>query len=524
MSAEEHSDDEYDQEENQFMPPRRFLRVDAYLELLQTAALTPAQKWRGTPPRLTMVMGNPSADLDSIVSAILFSYFHNSGIRGESPMFGAREISKREDSSRRMYLSLINMPRTSLHDLRRLRPELGVALRAAFTAGRTDSQDDQDEVEWAQDDPEDVETYMCSRLVTIYDLVNTEAAFQNFKNRFEESQGGGKAGEPEDKQDLVLVDHNAPSIPSLSSDHISRQFSVTGCIDHHVDENLSPEVKPRIIRTGIGSCVSLVVNYLRESNLWPDITKHVFHADTNMYGDSTSSSDLNQEDISALRQVSTLALAPILIDTSNLTAVSKKCSDVDREAVSFLESQIAHSASASAASTEPQWNRNKFYDEISDAKTNSLDLLTMPEIFDRDYKQWNDEVTIGISSIIKPISWLLQVPCKGKPADLVEHMTTFANNDFHHLGVFVFSTRGIQDKAKELCAVGFNDNGVKTIEAFERKAKDELGLEDWDGNEDLRKQMEERFADTRWRLWWMKDFTKTRKQVAPLMREAVKNR
>ncbi|KAI9878045.1 MAG: Exopolyphosphatase, partial [Watsoniomyces obsoletus] len=116
-----------------------------------------------------------------------------------------------------------------------------------------------------------------------------------------------------------------------------------------------------------------------------------------MYVDSTSSSDLNQEDISALRQVSTLALAPILIDTSNLTAGSEKCSDVDREAVSFLESQIAHSASASAASTEPQWNRNKFYDEISDAKTNSLDLLTMTEIFDRDYKQWNDEVTIGIS-------------------------------------------------------------------------------------------------------------------------------
>ncbi|KAI9874555.1 MAG: hypothetical protein M1823_007657, partial [Watsoniomyces obsoletus] len=80
------------------------------------------------------------------------------------------------------------------------------------------------------------------------------------------------------------------------------------------------------------------------------------------------------------------------------------------------------------------------------------------------------------------------------------------------------------DKAKELCAVAFNDDGVKTIEAFEGKAKDELGLEDWDGNEDLRKQLEQNFTGTRWRLWWMKDFTKTRKQVAPLMREAVKNR
>ena len=505
------------------MPPRRFLGLLPYLELLRDAAFTPSRTWVGTPPKLTMVMGNPSADLDSIVSSVVFSYFHNSGVRAGSPMYGVRKSFDREDPSRRLFMSLINMPRTdSRNSLQRLRPELGVALREAFKAGlSTESKTYEEDLEWAQDDPQEVEQYMCQKLLTIHDLLEAQDGFHNFHVSFQEDKG--EVRPLEIKQELILVDHNAASVPSLSSDHISRQFSVTGCIDHHVDDQyVAQSSQPRIIQTGIGSCASLVVKYLRESNLWPDITKHSFNSDTRKYVDNATSEDLDEEDASALRQLSILTLAPILIDSSNLKAGGEKTSDIDRDSVAFLESQI-NSHPRGTAATQMQFNRNQLYEEVSDAKNNSLDQLTMSEIFDRDYKQWDEKIVLGISSIIKPISWLMEKPCNSTPSNFVEEITKFAKSDLRDLGIFVFSTRGVKDKAKELGAVAFTKEGVKAIEEFEKKAHQELDLEDWDGDAKLREEMEKTFKETQWKLWWMKDVTKTRKQVAPLMREAIKS-
>ena len=71
------------------------------------------------------------------------------------------------------------------------------------------------------------------------------------------------------KQDTVLVDHNAPQIPGLSSIDITSRLNITGVIDHHLDEDTIPaSADPRIVKTGIGSCTSLVVQHLRDISLW----------------------------------------------------------------------------------------------------------------------------------------------------------------------------------------------------------------------------------------------------------------
>lgn len=535
MSSDEDLDDDfYDDdgisESDQIMPPVRFLRLLPYLDLVRDAAYTPAQLWLGKPPSLTMVMGNPSADLDSFVSAVILAYFHNSGVPGGSPMYRIRKSLDPQHSSRQFYMSLINMPKTSSQsDLKRLRPEFGVALKEAFKVGNERKSD----VKWANEKPDEVGAYLCKKLLTTYDLVKYDQAFQTFKIRFEPASNEDNDRQPECKQPLILVDHNAPSMPSLTPEHVSKQFSVTGCIDHHIDEDYvshASHIRPRVIQTGIGSCATLVVKYLREAGLWPDITKHSLDKTTNKYIDPTTSSDLDADDISALRQLSTLALAPILIDTSNLHAAGEKCSPLDHEVVGFLESQIS-SAPTIADDVATQFSRNDFYDELSTAKTNSLNLLSMSEIFERDYKQWSDDAVIGISTIVKPLSWLVANPCKGKESTFVSEMISFSTSPDKKLEIFVFSTHGVQNKAKELAAVAFNKDGVKAIEAFEKKAKSELGLEEWDGDSEnhsdseLRKQMLQEFngRGRLWKLWWMTDFTKTRKQIAPLMRDAVKS-
>lgn len=497
------------------MPPHRFLGLVSYLGLLRDAAFTPAKAWVGTPPDLTLVTGNPSADLDSIVSAIVFSYFQNSCIRGGYPMYGVRKKFDREDPSRRLFMSLINMPRTSSQtDLRRLRPELGVALREAFKVGLRRGHGHGDSgLEGRK--PEEVEESLCKGLLTTHDLTQVDQTFQDLKVCLEEANDSQP---PKSKQQLILVDHNAPSLPTLSPNHISAHFSVTGCIDHHVDENhvpQGPEIKPRIIKTGIGSCTSLIVQYLRESGAWPDVTRQKQNADA-------TPEDLDEDDILALRQISALALAPILVDTSNLKAGGEKCSDTDRDAVAFLEAQINPPLEADPT-IQSQWSRGQMYAEISEAKTNALDHLTMDEVFDHDYKQWNEEISLGISSIVKPISWLIENPCRGKPANFIDALRAFANNDLRNLGILVFSTRGVKDKAKELGAVPFTKEGEKAIASFEKNARQELDLEEWDGDNRLQEHMRKEFQDQAWRLWWMKDVAKTRKQIAPLMRNAVKS-
>ena len=426
----------------------------------------------------TIVLGNPSADLDSFISAVVYAYFNTEFARKGSP--------------KRLFLPLLNLPSTPAHDLWRLRPEFGTALKLAeesvvgqHTDGKSRDENNQS---------------LLQSLVTIADL--RSASKSTPVSLFFDLPVQLK------KDDYVLVDHNALSIPTLSSEDIERHVNITGCIDHHEDESSVPSrASPRIIKMGIGSCMSLVVQHLRDSKLWP-----------------------GPDSGHATGVLARLALAPILIDTANLTAKGK-VSDTDRDAVAFLESCI-QSNWTSRSREAGNWDRKSFYENIATTKANSLDLLTIPEIFERDYKEWTEstkggeELKIGISSTVKPITWLLQKAESVK--EFLKQVRNFAHNDEHGLSLYGIMTTSTSEGGKfqrELSVFAFSASGCKALEAFEAEANKKLDLEPWNESPELSESMTSKPRDSNWssRLWWQQDLAKTRKQVAPLLRDMVKD-
>jgi len=450
-------------------------------------------------------MGNPSADLDSFISAVVLSYFYN--LRTETQHKSGSGSGRTTDAPRTIskYYPILNLPTIRSSDLWRLRPEFGVAMRLALGEDARTIR--------SQDAGEQGRTSVLEEVLTIADVLDHRDSTLHgvfAQERKEDSE----------KQDIILVDHNAPSIsiPGLDERTIETRLNVVGCIDHHVDEGyVSTNADPRIITTGIGSCTSLVVKHVREQGLWPT---------------TTASKTMGEDDGEGIRQIARLALAPVLIDTSNLRASGDKCSDVDREVVKFLESVVTTRETTETAGTakkengtEAQWNRDAFHQVISAAKANSLDLLSMQEVFDRDYKVWTESagsgqggqsVNVGISSLVKPLSWLVRHA--GSIEKFLDEVDRFAEQ--RKLGVYAMLTRAGDGKEVVVLA---DDSVKKVIGRFE-EVGEELKLRDWESDKELMQVLDERISKRKgsWKIWWMGDTSKSRKQVGPLLREAVK--
>ncbi|KAJ5908570.1 hypothetical protein N7495_001252 [Penicillium taxi] len=431
------------------------------------------------------VLGNPSADLDSIISAIVFSYCANNRLPYATP---------------RPHVPLLNLPSVPAgSELYRLRPEFITALWLVtnFPALKPDEQ--------FENSLKSAGKLLSEHIVTISDFAQSlkEPSTPN-----------------ELSVDSILVDWNAlpertegqPGRGSLSG--LSKlSFQVVGCIDHHIDENFIsgcrdlPQGQPVIIQPGPGSCTSLIANEMRKRELWTAIT---------------GSSD-------ELVQVTKLALAAILIDTSNLTAKGKVTFE-DEEAVNFLHRQVQNA--------DPEWDMEAFYEKVLAAKNNSLDLLTLDEVLDRDFKDWTEttcssgqRVKLGFCSSVKPIRWLVQKA--GGPQQLLDGVRSFAVAEGRKLDVVVVMT-SFTSKAGEfvrellICAPNGDDVVVCGIESFITRAGPELDLVDWsalDGelvdveDEKIRSSLNGH-SDLWRRLWIQKNTTASRKQVAPLLRTA----
>ncbi|KAI9690672.1 MAG: Exopolyphosphatase [Bogoriella megaspora] len=155
------------------------------------------------------IIGNESADLDSLTSSLLYAY-----IRGTQP---------RSSSSVSTYVPVVNIPRSDLT----LRPEFQALLpHAGVEAGD---------------------------LITLTDLPDTA----HIKKEL-----------PPENTFWTLVDHNA-----LQGEiGIIYGRRVVGVIDHHDDEKKVPldtGEEPRVIEKS-GSCTSLVTKYIRES--WKSVS------------------------------------------------------------------------------------------------------------------------------------------------------------------------------------------------------------------------------------------------------------
>lgn len=438
------------------------------------------------------VLGNPSADLDSIISAIVYSYCANNRLPTTTP---------------RPHIPLLNLANVPAGpELYRLRPEFVTALWLSTSCPVLRPE------EHFENTSESAGKLLREHLVTVADFARV------LKER-----------SPTKKihADAMMVDWNAmqgrvegkPGYGSVTGlEEVT--FRTVGCIDHHVDEHFVPLAEdlppdqPLIIQPGPGSCSSLVTSELRKRGFW------------NAGQDGSSAAEI--------AQVAKLTLASILIDTSNLTAEGK-VKDVDIQSVDFLR-QLVSGAGSSVGGSE--WNMIAFYEQIRDAKKNSLDLLTPEEILDRDYKDWTEttqssgqNVKLGFCSSVKPIRWIMQKA--GGPRQFLNVVSQFAQKEDKQLDMVVVMTSftsAENQHTRELFICASQESGlaVDGIKRFMNESSS-LGLIEWtplDGESvDL---VDADIRDTLngvsgvWRhLWVQTNATASRKQVAPMLRDAV---
>ena len=237
-----------------------------------------------------------------------------------------------------------------------------------------------------------------------------------------------------------LVDHNR-----LTDElHSVFQDRVIGIIDHHADEgqylqSIEAFGGPRIIQKS-GSCSSLIVNYWK--NIFVDL-------------DSSPLNDFS---------VAILALAPLLIDTSNM---QYKVESHDTEAFEYLQKIYKPSA-------QSEKELFSFYQDIN-SKKKSIEGLDPQDILRKDYKEWSgNNMKVGISSTVKSLSWLTQ-----EHENLVSEIGSFSRN--HDLDIHITmttSTNPNNNNFQREQAIWFKDEKSKSLaDKYISTFRDELGLE-----------------------------------------------
>lgn len=384
----------------------------------------------------SFVIGNESADLDSIICALVYGY-----IQSSTPVARTKNKS---------LVPVTNIPSSEL----RLRPELRALLIHA-----------------------DLEP---SELINLDDLGKIEDVL------------------PAENTDWTLVDHNPLQGP-LGKHYSSR---VVGVIDHHEDEGkVRSDAKPRIIEK-TGSCNSHVVNYFRDT--WDFISSSEVDVDVTQ-GQDDAAVDDTPSTSTLDAQVAKLALGTILIDTVNLTAGSK-VTEHDHEAVEYLEGKINASPKVG-----PTYDRNTFYKEINDAKSN-MEALNLEEILRKDYKQWAEgDLVLGISSVVQPISYL-----EKKSENLVPELLIFAQGRGVDLYAVMTAHNASGRFERQLLLLPVKDGkAVEVAEKFVKMCSDELQLES--------SEIKVEDSNAQWlRMWQQKNLTASRKKVGPLLREAMR--
>ncbi|KAI1749873.1 exopolyphosphatase-like protein [Xylaria castorea] len=469
------------------MPPRASLKT--FLSTARAALTAPSSK-RTTP--LTFVVGNESADLDSLCSALLLAYFHTysppptqRGSAGNS-----QSLCGINNSNNTLHIPICHLQRADLA----LRPEFAAVLRDADVKG------------------EDV--------FTLEDVLppppppphhhhhHHEGNNNNNNSKKEEKKSNGEEIllRPEDTR-WLLVDHNA------MTGALGRAFGtrVFGCVDHHADEDAVPrDAEVRVVEKS-GSCMSLVVE--RCADIWEAL------------GGSSRKIDA---------QLARLALAPVLVDTTNLGDENKTTAH-DVRAVVRAEGKIAaHDAEEKGEVEVEKYDRDAFFKRIMDLKEDIADM-SFRDVFRKDYKEWTAAVEggvrdlrLGTSSVPRGFGYLVDTKADGggDPAavfvDALEDWGREKDGSQGKMDLVVVLT-GFRDQhgtfRRELLVWARSEAGVRAAELFEKNWGDRLGLETWgDGGLDLKRD-----DDDGWRRCWAQRAVEhSRKQIAPMLRDALK--
>ena len=305
----------------------------------------------------------------------------------------------------------------------------------------------------------------------------------------------------------ILVDHN-----KLQGD-LGNQYSsrVLGVIDHHEEENAVPEhtdPEPRVIEK-CGSCTSLVVRQCKLA--WDSISSSSLSTGA-AHGQGEAAVDDSAVTQVWDAQVAKMALASILIDTANLTAPGK-VQQVDRDSVDYLEAKIQLSPQDART-----WSRDLYYKEIDEAKR-EISSLSVTEILIKDYKGWTESGRkLGISSVVKPLGFLVQKASDEKLPSFEEQLQQFMDDrDLSVFAIMTTSTSSECEFQRELL-VQARSSASSSATNFAEQGAFEFQLEDLN----IKGFSTQNEPGRYWRkVWLQKDVSKSRKQVAPLLRKAM---
>ncbi|KAI1103097.1 DHH phosphoesterase [Jackrogersella minutella] len=406
------------------MPPQKSLQ--AFLATARAALKGPASK-RSTP--LHFVVGNESADLDSLCSTLFLAYF-----RSHVP-------------PHTLHIPLCHLARDDLS----LRPEFSAVLRHAAVL---------------EDD-----------VLTLSEL----PARDDLK--------------PGDTR-WVLVDHNVMT-GALGEAYGDR---VVGCIDHHDDEGQVPrDAEPRVIEK-CGSCMSLTVEHCQQ--VWETLSQ----------GDDAS------REVNA--QLALLALAPILVDTTNL-GNKDKTTPHDTRAVAVAESRISSAArtssSSSSSSADRAYDRAGFFADVAALKED-LSHLSPRDVLRKDYKEWAEgSARLGTSSV--PQSFAALVRKAGGEGALARVLEGWGAERGVDVSVVLTTCKEGGSFQRELLVWVRGGEGLVTaVKRFvEGEGGERLGLRAW-GEGGLDEDVE-----GSWRRCWVQGTLEySRKQIAPMLREVLK--
>ncbi|KAL8391872.1 hypothetical protein RB595_002175 [Gaeumannomyces hyphopodioides] len=437
--------------------------IAGFLATARKTLATPRSR-RSSP--LCLVVGNEAADLDSFCSAFLYAY-----LRSHTPPHFT------------LHIPLVNL----------LRPDLALRndVDGAFAAAAV-SRDD---------------------LLSLSDLPTAS----------ENDKAIGSGLDPDDTR-WILVDHNELTGP------LAARFanSVVGCVDHHVDEGVVPAdtgPEPRLIRV-CGSAATLVVEYCRET--WDYIAARW----TGPEGEEDQKATDGRAGLPS--QLARLVLGPILVDTQVLKARSK-VTPADEEIAALAEAQIRSDQGGEA------YDRIEWYEELC-RLGEDLTGFSYRDALRKDYKEWTapspidgspsgaGAIRLGMSTIPKPFDYLLENV--GPVETLIDETRSWARErGLDLVGIMTIRPEANHQISRELMVWAFNQRAVAVARSFAAGWGDDLQLERWGQGEldsaSLTSTLSNSAADgapaSEWRMCWhQKNAEHSRKQVAPMLREAMK--
>ncbi len=358
---------------------------------------------------------------------------------------------------------------------------------------------------------------------------------------------------PEDTR-WLLVDHNVMTGSLGRAYGAGAGGRVVGCIDHHEDEGRLPrDADPRVVEKS-GSCMSLVVEHCAPTwDGWAAAAHGAADGGGGGGGGGGGDGDGDGDGDIVDAHLARIALGPILVDTHNLRDGTKTTAH-DERAVAYAEAKLKMASSTSsvltsASASASSYDRAALFKNLSKLK-NDLDPLSVRDILRKDYKEWSEggggggegegegggpgaterppPLTLGTSSVGRPVSFLVQKA--GGEAQLVAELARWGEERGVDLVVVMtsFSRRdggGGREHSREILAwARTGARAAAALRGFADSYTEALQLRTWeDGGLDADQGDGGDGGSDGWRRCWTQGKQESsRKQVAPMLREAMR--